>query len=145
MRSRGWQRSRYTRLDPRRSERNQYVHFTRAVASSEEGTHRSAAAVHDVELHEEASQSYLSYALSVIIGRALPDVRDGLKPVHRRTLFAMSELGLGAEKPYRKCARVVGEVLGKLHPHGDNAVYQSLVRMAQACFTSTFKRSLACA
>lgn len=69
--------------------------------------------------------------MSVIVGRALPDVRDGLKPVHRRILFAMHELGLSPNKPFRKCARVVGEVLGKFHPHGDTAVYDALVRLAQ--------------
>ena len=73
----------------------------------------------------------LQYAMSVIVGRALPDVRDGLKPVHRRILFAMHDLGLTANKPHRKCARVVGEVLGKYHPHGDTAVYNALVRLAQ--------------
>ncbi|XP_031103348.1 DNA gyrase subunit A, chloroplastic/mitochondrial [Ipomoea triloba] len=83
------------------------------------------------ELHKEATDAYMSYAMSVLLGRALPDVRDGLKPVHRRILFAMHELGLSSKKPYKKCARVVGEVLGKFHPHGDNAVYDSLVRMAQ--------------
>lgn len=71
------------------------------------------------------------YAMSVIVGRALPDVRDGLKPVHRRILFAMHELGMTSGKPHRKCARVVGEVLGKYHPHGDTAVYNALVRLAQ--------------
>ena len=71
------------------------------------------------------------YAMSVIVGRALPDVRDGLKPVHRRILFAMHELGMTSGKPHRKCARVVGEVLGKYHPHGDAAVYNALVRLAQ--------------
>ncbi|KAL3698674.1 hypothetical protein R1sor_012750 [Riccia sorocarpa] len=84
------------------------------------------------ELHREASESYLAYAMAVIVGRALPDVRDGLKPVHRRILFAMHELGLSSKKPFRKCARVVGEVLGKFHPHGDTAVYDALVRMAQS-------------
>ncbi|KAL8529379.1 hypothetical protein ACS0TY_006703 [Phlomoides rotata] len=83
------------------------------------------------ELHKEATEAYMSYAMSVLLGRALPDVRDGLKPVHRRILFAMHELGLSSKKPHKKCARVVGEVLGKFHPHGDNAVYDSLVRMAQ--------------
>jgi hypothetical protein len=73
----------------------------------------------------------LQYAMSVIVGRALPDVRDGLKPVHRRILYAMHELGLSSNKPFRKCARVVGEVLGKFHPHGDTAVYDALVRLAQ--------------
>jgi DNA gyrase subunit A len=77
------------------------------------------------------SRSYLEYAMSVIVGRALPDARDGLKPVHRRILYAMYELGLTSDRPYRKCARVVGEVLGKYHPHGDTAVYDALVRMAQ--------------
>jgi len=77
------------------------------------------------------SRSYLEYAMSVIVGRALPDARDGLKPVHRRILYAMYELGLSSDRPYRKCARVVGEVLGKYHPHGDTAVYDALVRMAQ--------------
>jgi DNA gyrase subunit A len=76
-------------------------------------------------------QSYLEYAMSVIVGRALPDVRDGMKPVHRRILYAMHELGLTPDRPYRKCARVVGDVLGKYHPHGDQAVYDALVRMVQ--------------
>ncbi|WP_069791322.1 DNA topoisomerase (ATP-hydrolyzing) subunit A [Cyanobacterium sp. IPPAS B-1200] len=82
-------------------------------------------------LTSEMSNSYLEYAMSVIVGRALPDARDGLKPVHRRILYAMYELGLTPERPFRKCARVVGEVLGKYHPHGDSAVYDALVRMAQ--------------
>ncbi len=83
------------------------------------------------DLRNEMSRSYLEYAMSVIVGRALPDSRDGLKPVHRRILYAMYELGLTSDRPYRKCARVVGEVLGKYHPHGDTAVYDALVRMAQ--------------
>jgi DNA gyrase subunit A len=82
-------------------------------------------------LHAEMQQSYLEYAMSVIVGRALPDVRDGLKPVHRRILYAMHELGLTPDRPYRKCARVVGDVLGKYHPHGDQAVYDALVRLVQ--------------
>ncbi len=82
-------------------------------------------------LHTEMQQSYLEYAMSVIVGRALPDVRDGLKPVHRRILYAMHELGLTPDRPFRKCARVVGDVLGKYHPHGDQAVYDALVRMVQ--------------
>lgn len=82
-------------------------------------------------LHSEMQQSYLEYAMSVIVGRALPDVRDGLKPVHRRILYAMHELGLTPDRPFRKCARVVGDVLGKYHPHGDQAVYEALVRMVQ--------------
>ncbi|WP_218082127.1 DNA gyrase/topoisomerase IV subunit A [Anthocerotibacter panamensis] len=82
-------------------------------------------------LQSEMQRSYLEYAMSVIVGRALPDVRDGLKPVHRRILFAMHELGLAPDRPFRKCARVVGDVLGKYHPHGDTAVYDALVRLAQ--------------
>ncbi len=84
-----------------------------------------------VNLEDEMRQSYLEYAMSVIVGRALPDVRDGLKPVHRRVLFAMSELGNDWNKPYKKSARVVGDVIGKYHPHGDTAVYDTIVRMAQ--------------
>ncbi|MEM8984139.1 MAG: DNA gyrase subunit A [Pseudomonadota bacterium] len=84
-----------------------------------------------VNLEDEMRQSYLDYAMSVIIGRALPDVRDGLKPVHRRVLFAMRELGNDYNKPYKKSARVVGDVIGKYHPHGDSAVYDTIVRMAQ--------------
>ena len=75
--------------------------------------------------------SYLDYAMSVIVGRALPDVRDGLKPVHRRVLYAMHDLGLQPNRAYRKCAFIVGEVMGKYHPHGDSAIYETLVRMAQ--------------
>ncbi len=82
-------------------------------------------------LHQEMERSYLEYAMSVIVGRALPDVRDGLKPVHRRILYAMHELGLTPDRPFRKCARVVGDVLGKYHPHGDQSVYEALVRMVQ--------------
>jgi DNA gyrase subunit A len=88
-------------------------------------------------LHTEVQRSYLEYAMSVIVGRALPDVRDGLKPVHRRILYAMHELGLTPDRPYRKCARVVGDVLGKYHPHGDQAVYDALVRMVQS-FSSRY-------
>ncbi|MCM1985235.1 DNA gyrase/topoisomerase IV subunit A [Lyngbya confervoides] len=91
----------------------------------------SAGNVIPTALHTEMEQSYLEYAMSVIVGRALPDVRDGLKPVHRRILYAMHELGLTPDRPFRKCARVVGDVLGKYHPHGDQAVYDALVRMVQ--------------
>ncbi|MGA1376039.1 MAG: DNA gyrase subunit A, partial [Steroidobacteraceae bacterium] len=84
-----------------------------------------------VSLEDEMRQSYLDYAMSVIVGRALPDVRDGLKPVHRRVLYAMRELGNEYNKPYKKSARVVGDVIGKYHPHGDSAVYDAIVRMAQ--------------
>jgi len=84
-----------------------------------------------VSLEEEMRKSYLDYAMSVIIGRALPDVRDGLKPVHRRVLFAMHELSNDWNKSYKKSARIVGDVIGKYHPHGDTAVYDTIVRMAQ--------------
>src|SRR5215207_4580567 len=83
------------------------------------------------ELEQEMRSSYLDYAMSVIVGRALPDVRDGLKPVHRRVLFGMNEAGLQPNRPRVKCARVVGEVMGAYHPHGDQAIYDTLVRMAQ--------------
>src|SRR6266436_795116 len=82
-------------------------------------------------IEDEMSRSYVDYSMSVIIGRAIPDARDGLKPVHRRILYAMHELKLSATQPYKKCAKVVGEVLGKYHPHGDASVYDALVRMAQ--------------
>jgi DNA gyrase subunit A len=97
----------------------------------------SAGRVIATALHTEMEQSYLEYAMSVIVGRALPDVRDGLKPVHRRILYAMHELGLTPDRPYRKCARVVGDVLGKYHPHGDQSVYDALVRMVQS-FSSRY-------
>lgn len=84
-----------------------------------------------INIRDEMKRSYIDYAMSVIVGRALPDVRDGLKPVHRRILFAMNELGMYHDKPFKKSARIVGEVLGKYHPHGDTAVYDALVRMAQ--------------
>ena len=98
--------------------------------SGESGSDPSSRVI-QTDLRNEMSRSYLEYAMSVIVGRALPDARDGLKPVHRRILYAMYELGLTSDRPYRKCARVVGEVLGKYHPHGDTAVYDALVRMAQ--------------
>ena len=87
--------------------------------------------VKQVTIEDELKQSYLDYAMSVIVGRALPDVRDGLKPVHRRVLFAMNVLSNDFNKPYKKSARVVGDVIGKYHPHGDSAVYDTIVRMAQ--------------
>ena len=83
------------------------------------------------DIEDEMKRSYLDFAMSVIIGRALPDVRDGLKPVHRRVLFSMLDLGNTHDKPYKKSARVVGDVIGKYHPHGDTAVYDTMVRMAQ--------------
>ena len=90
-----------------------------------------ATEIHPINIEDELKQSYLDYAMSVIVGRALPDVRDGLKPVHRRVLFAMHELNNDWNKPYKKSARVVGDVIGKYHPHGDSAVYDTIVRMAQ--------------
>ena len=84
-----------------------------------------------ISLEEEMKNSYLDYAMSVIVGRALPDVRDGLKPVHRRVLFAMHQLKNDWNKPFKKSARIVGDVIGKYHPHGDSAVYETIVRMAQ--------------
>lgn len=89
-----------------------------------------------IELCHEVENSFLQYALSIIMGRALPDARDGLKPVHRRILYSMYQLNLSPTGPHRKCARVVGEVLGKYHPHGDMAVYDALVRMAQVFSTN---------
>ena len=87
--------------------------------------------IHEVNISKEMRTSFLDYAMSVIVSRALPDVRDGLKPVHRRILYAMNDLGMTADKAYKKSARIVGEVIGKYHPHGDSAVYDTMVRMAQ--------------
>ena len=87
--------------------------------------------IRPIRIHDEMRTSYLNYAMSVIVSRALPDVRDGLKPVQRRILYAMHEISLGPNSAYKKCARIVGEVLGKYHPHGDSPVYDALVRMAQ--------------
>src|SRR6188474_1427938 len=87
--------------------------------------------ISEVDINKEMREAYLQYSMSVIVGRALPDVRDGLKPVHRRCLFAMHELGNTHDKPYKKSARVVGDVIGKYHPHGDMAVYDTIVRLAQ--------------
>src|ERR671915_867484 len=83
------------------------------------------------ELEQEMRSSFLDYAMSVIVSRALPDVRDGLKPVHRRVLYGMHEAGMQPNRPYKKCARIVGDVMGTYHPHGDQAIYDTLVRMAQ--------------
>ena len=85
-----------------------------------------------IDVEDSIKTSYLDYSMSVIIGRALPDARDGLKPVHRRILYAMNDLGVGSRSPYKKSARIVGDVIGKYHPHGDIAVYDALVRMAQS-------------
>ena len=90
-----------------------------------------AANIQPVNIEEEMRKSYLDYSLSVIIGRALPDVRDGLKPVHRRILYTMQQMGLAPGRATRKCARIVGDVMGKYHPHGNLAVYDALVRLAQ--------------
>src|SRR6201986_2262393 len=90
-----------------------------------------AANIQPVNIEEEMKRSYLDYSLSVIIGRALPDVRDGLKPVHRRILYAMQEMGLQSNKKYTKCAKVVGHAMGNYHPHGDSAIYDAMVRLAQ--------------
>src|SRR6476620_9959017 len=87
--------------------------------------------IQPINIEEEMRRSYLDYSMSVIIGRALPDIRDGLKPVHRRILYAMHDMGLLSNKKHVKCAKVVGECLGKYHPHGDTALYDALVRMAQ--------------
>ena len=87
--------------------------------------------VEPVQLEEEMKKSYISYSMSVIAGRALPDVRDGLKPIHRRILYSMNESGVTYDKPYRKSARIVGDVMGRYHPHGDASIYDALVRMAQ--------------
>ena len=87
--------------------------------------------IHPKQLEEEMRSSYLEYAMSVIVSRALPDVRDGLKPVQRRILYAMHELGMRPNSAYKKSARLVGEVMGKYHPHGDTAIYDAMVRMAQ--------------
>ena len=84
-----------------------------------------------INIEDEMRKSYLDYAMSVIVSRALPDVRDGLKPVHRRILYAMKEGGYDSTKPYKKSARIVGDVMGKYHPHGDSAIYDAMVRMAQ--------------
>ncbi|NLV39200.1 MAG: DNA gyrase subunit A, partial [Bacteroidales bacterium] len=84
-----------------------------------------------VNIEEEMKSSYIDYSMSVIVSRALPDVRDGMKPVHRRVLFGMNELGNNSDKPYKKSARIVGDVLGKYHPHGDSSVYLTMVRLAQ--------------
>ena len=87
--------------------------------------------VQEINISQEMRTSFLDYAMSVIVSRALPDVRDGLKPVHRRILYSMHDLGMHSDKPFKKSARIVGDVIGKYHPHGDSAVYETMVRMAQ--------------
>lgn len=95
------------------------------------GPNGGPSGIEPISIIEEMQRSYLDYAMSVIVSRALPDVRDGLKPVHRRILHAMNEMNLAYNRPYRKSAGVVGEVMGKYHPHGDASIYDALVRMAQ--------------
>ncbi|MGH2645046.1 MAG: DNA gyrase subunit A, partial [Chitinophagaceae bacterium] len=101
------------------------------MAENQEDSLQQEGRIIQINIEEEMKTAYIDYSMSVIVGRALPDVRDGLKPVHRRVLFAMQELGLVHSKPTKKSARIVGEVLGKYHPHGDKAVYDAMVRMAQ--------------
>src|SRR5512138_3270219 len=102
------------------------------MATEQDGTGRDNRANRvPTNIADEMRQSYMDYAMSVIIGRALPDVRDGLKPANRRVLYGMAQMGLEPGRPYRKCAKIVGEVMGNYHPHGDAAIYETLVRMAQ--------------
>ena len=101
-------------------------------AASDQGDSGDHGRVSMVTIEDEMRKSYLEYSMSVIVGRALPDIRDGLKPVHRRVLYAMQDLSNTWNRPYKKSARVVGDVIGKYHPHGDSAVYDTLVRMAQS-------------
>src|SRR6201993_4231012 len=96
-----------------------------------DGTGPGALNIQPVNIEEEMRRSYLDYSMSVIVGRALPDIRDGLKPVHRRILYGMHELGLAPNRPPRKCAKITGDVMGKYHPHGNAPIYDALVRMAQ--------------
>ena len=96
--------------------------------------------VHEVDLKQTMETSYIDYAMSVIASRALPDVRDGLKPVQRRIMYSMIELNNGPDKPHRKCARIVGDTMGKYHPHGDSSIYGALVNMAQEWSTRYVKK-----
>ena len=93
--------------------------------------HTDFGTIHPRQIHDEMSESYLDYAMSVIVARALPDVRDGLKPVQRRILYVMREMGLSANSKHQKCAKIVGQVMGLYHPHGDSSIYEALARMAQ--------------
>src|ERR1017187_3656805 len=95
------------------------------------GDEPTGGSVEPIEIQEEMERSFLEYSMSVIVARALPDVRDGLKPVHRRILYSMFDKGLRPDRPHHKCAKVVGEVMGTYHPHGDSAIYDALVRMVQ--------------
>jgi DNA gyrase subunit A len=112
--------------------------MSKSQQGAAEESFRNGGKIVDVNVRDEMTKSFISYAMSVIVSRAIPDVRDGLKPVHRRILYAMHDMGMYPDKPYKKCARIVGEVLGKYHPHGDTAVYDSLVRMAQP-FSSRYE------
>src|SRR3954466_5120019 len=98
---------------------------------NEGGANNNRGRIIPVNIEVQMKTAYIDYSMSVIVGRALPDVRDGLKPVHRRVLFGMNELGNNSNRAYKKAARIVGEVMGKFHPHGDSAIYDTLVRMAQ--------------
>ena len=129
--STSWALQRSARPHAARARRAPHIRLQEDDSFSTQDDSAVAAKLVPAVLHQEVSDSYMAYAMSVIMSRALPDVRDGLKPVHRRILYAMHELNLQPETPHRKCARVVGEVLGKYHPHGDNSVYDALVRMAQ--------------
>ena len=95
------------------------------------GEHNNRGRIIPVNIEEQMKTSYIDYSMSVIVGRALPDVRDGLKPVHRRVLYGMNEMSNNSNKPYKKSARIVGDVMGRYHPHGDSAIYDTIVRMAQ--------------
>src|SRR3990172_4099477 len=125
-----WRRARSSSSRTRRTSRTSMSRRRVSGGSGGELT-LLAGRIEPIGLDEEIQRSYLDYAMSVIVGRALPDVRDGLKPVHRRILWAMHEMGVEWNKPYKKSARVVGDVIGKYHPHGDMAIYDALVRLAQ--------------
>src|ERR671916_1659014 len=104
---------------------------TDGTSNGDEAPERGRLAVEPIEIQEEMERSFLDYAMSVITARALPDVRDGLNPVHRRILWGMHDIGALPDRSYMKCARVTGDVMGRYHPHGDGAIYDALVRMAQ--------------
>ena len=112
-------------------EQNPQLPLTPPPGGDGPGGGPGAGNIQPINIEEEMRRSYLDYSMSVIIGRALPDVRDGLKPVHRRVLYTMQEMGLQYNKKYTKCAKVVGQAMGLYHPHGDSAIYDTLVRMAQ--------------
>ena len=108
------------------SENNNNLEDDKEIKSGENADYKNSVVIED-----EMKKSYLDYAMSVIVSRALPDIRDGLKPVHRRILYSMYDSNYDSNKPHRKSARIVGEVMGKFHPHGDNAIYEAMVRLAQ--------------